>query len=307
MNSPHVLRPCWQAALSRGHLRLPPAPLQRARGCSAGDCTSSPCGRRIPPDLGSCAWFLTCLQLHARGEAPQPPPPEREDKGKEITCSPSWLRAAPKSAGRSAKSMLVLWSEVCGRESPCSPGAGNPALPRPSPTRPSTHRSDEPPRGERSPQHGGHHHRKREGRGVHGSGRREAEAAAARWQEQKRGPAPSPPLLQAPRGPTTPRPHFPATWGRGGGTPSPGAGGPTRLVERGERHSMYPSRVRGRNRERGPRQAQVTGKLLGGWGRSGRRDFRAGELSSSLRGKGFREGKASRLQHWALKRKDFRS
>lgn len=44
------------------------------------------------------------------------------------------------------------------------------------------------------------------------------------------------PPLQDPRGPTTPRSHFPATWGQGEGTRTRGVKYPTRLVELGEEY-----------------------------------------------------------------------
>lgn len=63
----------------------------------------------------------------------------------------------------------------------------------------------------------------------------EVEEAASWWQEQKRSSAPSP-LLQNPRGPTTPRSHFPATWGRKEGTTAQGVRYPSRLENLGGRH-----------------------------------------------------------------------
>lgn len=132
--------------------------------------------------------------------------------GKKVTCRPSWLRAAPKSAGRSAKSMLALWSAVCGQRAPFSPHVRRP-LPRNSRASLATHRSDQPPDGRRAPQHGGHDHGQREGGGVHGRGRADgAEAASECWDEPSS--APSAPL-RGPQGSRSPRLHGPATWGHG--------------------------------------------------------------------------------------------
>lgn len=69
---------------------------------------------------------------------------------------------------------------------------------------------------------------------------------------------------------------------------------------------MRRSRVQGQDRERGPGQAQVTGKLRAGRGRSG--GGTSGQVRRRPRGRGSASGKESGgLQPWALERKDFRS
>lgn len=150
-----------------------------------------------------------------------------------ITWSPSWLRVAPNRAGRSAKSILALCSEVCREKWPCLPSVRNPLPSAPSPCLPFRLTARMSPRMGVAPH--------RTVTTTTGSGK--AAGCMAAGGESRGGSvlvagaeadsAPSLPLLQDPRGPVTPRSHLSATWGRRGRNPDFGSY-TTRLMRLGE-------------------------------------------------------------------------
>lgn len=164
--------------------------------------------------------------------------------------------------------MLALWSEVCGQESPCSPRSLQPRPPAPPPRAGDDTPAAPPPASPRaqvprltalmSARAGDAPHST--AATTTGSGKAAGRMAATGGSRGRRVPAAAAQAgfralsvpLQNPRGPTTPRPRFPATWGRGGRTLGPGAGSPARPVEQGGRHQTDPPRAQGQTREGGP-------------------------------------------------------